>query len=62
MEEADIITQILNNARSDKETKDLFSQVDDFDMYLKTMHIEITKKRIMMYREDFYPQIVNINR
>lgn len=62
MEEADIITQILDNARSDKETKDLFSQVDDFDTYLKTMHIEITKKRIMMYREDFYPQIVNINR
>lgn len=62
MEKAEIITQILDNAKSDKETKDMFSQVDDFDAYLKTMDIKITKKHILVYREDLYPQIVNINR
>ena len=62
MEKAEIITQILDNAKSDKETKDMFSQVDDFDAYLKTMDLKITKKHILVYREDLYPQIVNINR
>lgn len=61
MEKSEIITKILDKAASDKVTKDLFSQVDDFDDYLKTMKIEITKKRIMVYREDLYPQIVNLN-
>lgn len=61
MDKSEIITKILDKAVSDKVTKDLFSQVDDFDDYLKTMKIEITKKRIMVYREDLYPQIVNLN-
>ena len=61
MDNVEAIQQIIQKARSDKETKDLLSQIDDFDAYLKRMHIEISKKRIMLYREDTVPQIVSFN-
>lgn len=61
MDNVEAITQILDNAKSEKETQDLLSQIEDFDAYIKNMQVEITKKRIMLYREDSYPQIVSFN-
>ena len=61
MDNVEAIQQILQGARADKETKDLLSQIDEFDAYLERMHVEISKKRIMLYREDTVPQIVSFN-
>lgn len=61
MDNVEAIQQIIQKARSDKETKDLLSQIDAFDAYIKKMDIEVSKKRIMLYREDTVPQIVSFN-
>ncbi len=61
MDNSDVIKNIIDNAKSDKENKDLLSNIEDIDAYLKKMRIKVIKKHIMLYREDCVPQMLNIN-
>lgn len=61
MAESDKYLQLIKNAHSDPQMKQIIKEVESFHSYAKSMGVSIEKKSILSSREEMKFEIVNSN-
>lgn len=61
MNEVESIIELAKKATLDNNTKNVLSQIGEFERYLAEMSITVDKKQILLHREDITPQSIFFN-